>query len=150
MSKGRGAVAKQQKYFRQVEKLLYDYKYLDQAIANLTAELEAIMPQTSTSVVKLGQGSAKTPFDTSQTERWGIKRAESRLRIKLQEKRRHKKAIKGAREQLTDDENMFVWLRYDKEKPHEEIWEAMHMSRAQYFRFRKDVIGKIARYMGLL
>ena len=150
MSKGRGAVVKQQNYFRQVEKLLYDYKYLDQAIANLTAELEAIMPQTSTSVVKLGQGSAKTPFDTSQTERWGIKRAESRLRIKLQEKRRHKKAIKGAREQLTDDENMFVWLRYDKEKPHEEIWEAMHMSRAQYFRFRKDVIGKIARYMGLL
>jgi len=143
-------VVKQQNYFRQVEKLLYDYKYLDQAIANLTAELEAIMPQTSTSVVKLGQGSAKTPFDTSQTERWGIKRAESRLRIKLQEKRRHKKAIKGAREQLTDDENMFVWLRYDKEKPHEEIWEAMHMSRAQYFRFRKDVIGKIARYMGLL
>ena len=54
------------------------------------------------------------------------------------------------REQLTDDENMFVWLRYDKEKPHEEIWEAMHMSRAQYFRFRKDVIGKIARYVGLV
>ena len=143
-------MAKQQNYFRQVEKLLYDYKYLDQAIANLTAELEAIMPQTSTSVVKLGQGSAKTPFDTSQTERWGIKRAESRLREKLLEKRRHKKAIKGAREQLTDEENTFVWLRYDKEKPHEEIWEAMHMSRAQYFRFRKDVIGKIARYVGLV
>ena len=154
MSKGRGAVAKQQNYFRQVEKLLYDYKYLDQAIANLEAELEAIMPQTTTSLIKIGQGGARNPFDTSQTEHWGIKRAESpravRLQTLLREKRRHKKAIKGAREQLSDEENTFVWLRYDKEMPHEEIWEAMHMSRAQYFRFRKDVIGKIARYVGLV
>lgn len=148
-------MAKQQKYFRQVEAMLYDYKYLDQAIATLTAELEAIMPQTSTSVVRLGQGSTKTPFDTSQTERYGIRRAESRLRVKLLEKRRHKAAIKGAREQLTDEENTFVWLRYDKEKTHDEIMQAFEdqgkpCSRAQYFRFRKDVIVKVARYMGLV
>lgn len=146
---------RRQRYYRQVEDLLYDYKYLDQAIATLEAELEAIMPQTSTSVVKLGQGSTKTPFDTSPTERYGIRRAESRLRVKLMEKRRHKEAIKGARERLTDEENTFVWLRYDKEKTHDEIMQAFEdqgqpCSRAQYFRFRKDVIGKIARYMGLV
>lgn len=143
-------MAKKQKYFRQVEKMLYDYKYLDQAIANLEAELEAILPQTSTSLIKVGQGSTRTLFDTSQTERWGIKRAESRLREKLLEKRRHKKAIKAVREQLTDEENTFVWLRYDHEKPHEEIWEALHMSRAQYFRFRKDTIDKIAKHLGVV
>jgi DNA-directed RNA polymerase specialized sigma subunit len=144
-----------QKYFRQVEKLLYDYKYLDQAIANLEAELEAIMPQTSTSLIKVGQGSTRTLFDTSQTERYGIKRAESRLRARLLEKRRHKAAIKGAREQLSDEENTFVWLRYDKEKTHDEIMQAFEdqgqpCSRAQYFRSRKEVIEKIARYMGLV
>jgi len=148
-------VAKKQKYFQQVERLLYDYKYLDQAIANLEAELEAIMPQTSTSVVKLGQGSTKTPFDTSQTERWGIRRAESRLRARLLEKRRHKKAIKAVREQLTDEENTFVWLRYDKEKTHDEVMEALEKkghpySRRSYFRMRRDVINEIARYMGIL
>ena len=144
-----------QKYFRQVERLLYDYKYLDQAIENLTAELESIMPQTSTSVVRLGQGSTKTPFDTSQTERWGIKRAESKLRARLLEKRRHKKAIKAAREQLTDEENTFIWLRYDKEKTHDEVMEALESrghpySRRQYFYMRKQIINKIARYMGIL
>lgn len=144
-----------QKYFRQVEKLLYDYKYLDQAIANLEAELEAIMPQTSTSLIKVGQGSTRTLFDTSQTERYGIKRAESRLRARLLEKKRHKKAIKAAREQLSDEENTFVWLRYDKEKTHDEIMQAFEdqgqpCSRAQYFRSRKEVIEKIARYMGLV
>ena len=141
---------RRQRYYRQVEDLLYDYKYLDQAIATLEAELEAIMPQTSTSVVKLGQGSTKTPFDTSPTERYGIKRADSRLRARLLEKRRHKKAIKAAREQLTDEENTFIWLRYDHEKAHEEIWEALHMSRAQYFRFRKDTIDKIAKHLGIV
>ena len=141
-------------HFRKVEKLLYDYKYLNQAIANLEAELETIMPQATSSVVRLGRGGTKTSSDTSQTERWGIKRAESpravRLQSLLQEKRRQKAAIKGAREQLTDEENTFVWLRYDKEKAHDGIIEAMHMSRAQYFRFRKDVIEKMARYMGVL
>jgi len=120
---------KKQKYFQQVEKMLYDYKYLDQAIANLEAELEAIMPQTSTSLIKVGQGSTRTLFDTSQTERWGIKRAESRLREKLLEKRRHKKAIKEIREQLTDEENTFIWLRYDLEKTHDALgsktWRSM-------------------------
>ncbi len=148
-------MAKKQKYFQQVERLLYDYKYLDQAIANLEAELEAIMPQASTSVVKLGQGSTKTPFDTSQTERWGIKRANSRLRTKLLEKRRHRAAIKAAREQLSDEENIFIWLRYDKEKAHDEVMEALEKkghpySRRSYFRMRRDVINEIARYMGIL
>jgi DNA-directed RNA polymerase specialized sigma subunit len=148
-------VAKKQKYFQTVEAMLYDYKYLDQAIANLEAELEAIMPQTSTSVVKLGQGSTKTPFDTSQTERWGIKRADSRLRARLLEKRRHKKAIKAVREQLTDEENTFIWLRYDHEKTHDEVMEALESrghpySRRQYFYMRKQIINKIARYMGIL
>ena len=148
-------MAKKQKYFQIVEAMLYDYKYLDQAIENLTAELESIMPQTSTSVVRLGQGSTKTPFDTSQTERWGIKRAESKLRARLLEKRRHKKAIKAAREQLTDEENTFIWLRYDKEKTHDEVMEALESrghpySRRQYFYMRKQIINKIARYMGIL
>ncbi len=142
-------MAKKQKYFQTVEAMLYDYKYLDQAIANLEAELEAILPQTSTSVIKVGQGSTKTPFDTSQTERWGIKRAESRLRARLLEKKRHRAAIKAAREQLTDEENTFVWLRYDKEKQHKEIWEAMHMEGRSYYRFRRRVIEKVAKCIGL-
>lgn len=146
---------KRPSWFRKVEKLLYDYKYLDQVIANIEAELEAIMPQVSTSLIKVGQGSTKTPFDTSQTERYGIKRAESRLREKLLEKKRHRAAIKAAREQLTDEENTFVWLRYDHEKTHDEVMEALEsrghpFSRRQYFYMRKQIINKIARYLGLL
>lgn len=144
-----------QKYFRQVERLLYDYKYLDQAIENLTAELETIMPQASTSVVKLGQGSTKTPFDTSQTERWGIKRAESKLRARLLKKRRHRKAIKAAREQLTDEENTFIWLKYDLEKTHRETRNALKqitvsMSESTYFRLRQKTLKKIAKFMGVI
>ncbi len=146
-------------HFRKVEKLLYDYKYLNQAIANLEAELETIMPQATSSVVRLGRGGTKTSSDTSQTERWGIKRAESpravRLQSLLQEKRRQKAAIKGAREQLTDEERTFIWSRYDLEKTHDEVMEALEScghpySRRQYFYMRKQIINKIARYLGLL
>jgi hypothetical protein len=148
------AVARRKpKYYRKTERLLYDYKTLDLAIRMLEAELESIMPQTSTSIVKLGEGSAVAPFE-SQTEEWAIKRIESprakRILKLLAEKKRWHQAIKEIRQQLTDEENTLVWMRYDLEKPHQEIWEAMHMSRANYFRFKDEVIGKIARYLGLL
>lgn len=140
-------------YYKHTERLLYDYKTYDSAICNLEAELEEILPNVSTSVVKLGEGSTASPF-YSQTEDWAVKRLEGprakRIRRLLSEKKRLRKAIKEARQQLTDEENTLVWMRYDLEKPHQEIWEAMHMSRANYFRFKDEVIGKIARYLGLL
>jgi len=119
----------------------------------LEAELESIMPQVSTSVVKLGEGSTASPF-RSQTEDWAIKRIESprakRILKLLTEKKRWRQGIKEVRQQLTDEENTLVWMRYDLEKLHQEIWEALHMSRSNYFRFKDEVIGKIARYLGLL
>mgnify|MGYP000900642799 CR=1 FL=1 len=148
------AVAKRKpSYYRQAERLLYDYKTYDLAIKNLEAELENIMPQVSTSLLKLGEGSTATPFQ-SQTEDWAIKRIESprakRIIKLLTEKKRFKKGIGEVREQLTDEENTRVWMRYDLEKQHQEIWEAMHMSRSAYFEFKNKVIEKIARYLGLL
>lgn len=140
-------------YYRKIERLLYDYKTYDSAIRNLEAELESIMPQISTSLLKMGDGSTATPF-CSQTEDWAIKRIESprakRLLKLLTEKKRLRKAIKETRKQLTDEENTFVWMRYDLERAHAEIWEALHMSRSTYFEFKNKVIGKIARYLGLL
>ena len=139
-------------YYRKTERLLYDYKTLDLAIRMLEAELESIMPQVSTSVVKLGEGSTASPF-RSQTEDWAIKRIESprakRILKLLAEKKRWCQGIKEVREQLTDEENTLVWMRYDLEKPHQEIWEAMHMSRSTYFEFKNKLIKKISRYLGL-
>ena len=140
-------------YYRKTERLLYDYKTLDLAIRMLEAELESIMPQVSTSVVKLGEGSTASPF-RSQTEDWAIKRIESprakRILKLLTEKKRWRQGIKEVRQQLTDEENTLVWMRYDLEKLHQEIWEALHMSRSNYFEFKNKLIEKIARYLGLL
>jgi len=142
-----------QNYYKQIERLLYDYKTYDTAIRNLEAELEEILPKVSTSVVKLGEGSAVSPFH-SQTEDWAIKRIESprakRILKLLAEKKRLQKGIREVREQLTDEENILVWMRYDLEKQHQEIWEAMHMGRSTYFEFKNKLIAKIARYLGLL
>jgi len=148
------AVAKRKpSYYRQAERLLYDYKTYDLAIKNLEAELESILPPVSTSLLRLGEGSSDAPF-RSLTEEWAIKRVESprakRLIKLLMEKKRLRQGIKEARQQLTGEENTLVWMRYDLEKPHQEIWEALHMSRSNYFEFKNKLIEKIARYLGLL
>lgn len=156
-------------WFRRIERMLYDYKTYDSAIRSLEVERqvlsgpydEDIMPQTSCSVVKLGQVSTKTPFDTSLTERWGIKRAElSRKRLRrvdrlLLEKRRHREGIRAAREGLTGEEAQFVWLKYDQEKTHIETRAALrqmvaNMSESTYYRLRRRTIEKIAKFMGVL
>lgn len=158
-------------WFRQTEKLLYDYKTFDSAIANLEVELkraeaearlpapEYIMPQTTVSVVKLGQGTTKTPFDTSLTEKWGCLRAEIAtrrvryLRDLLQDKVRWRDAIREARQSLNEEESQLLWLRYDKEKSHGQVMEAMSraglcMSERNYYRLRNQVVERIAQFLG--
>ena len=136
--------------FRLTERLLYEYKYQDSAIKTLQGELEAFdddLPSCSTSIV-LSQGKTGPQ---SQTEKWALRQVEkaSRLDRRIADKKRQRDCIKEARQQLTEEESQFVWMRYDHEKPHHEIWPALHMSRSAYFEFRKATIAKIAKYIGL-
>jgi hypothetical protein len=136
---------------------------MENDIKELEAELEKaredLIPNTSTDHIKLGQGSTKTPFDTSQTERIGIKLAENKairgLEGLLRDTKRRYNALREVRTMLEKDELQFIWLRYDKNKSHTQTMMALSdigacMSRATYFRFRQVVINKIARYMGLI
>ena len=149
-------------YFKRTEEYLREYKYMESDIKNLQAEIdkakEDLLPNFSTDVVKIGQGSTKTPFDTSQTERYGIMLAENKqvkgLEGLLRDTKRRYNGLREIRTMLDKDEMQFVWLRYDKEKSHDQTMMALSnigacMSRRSYFRFRDDVINKIARYMGL-
>jgi hypothetical protein len=157
------------KWFRKTERLLYDYKTFDSAIRVLEAEKEALkqpapdymMPQTSTSIVKMGQGSTKTPFDTSQTERWGIKRAElverrrARINRKLLDKKRWQEGIREARKLLNHEESQIIWLKYDLEKSHRETWLALQkaglcMSEMTYYAKREKIVGKVAKCLGII
>lgn len=146
------------KWFKMTEKLLYDYKTFESAIRNIEAELEAIMPQVSSSLVVIGREATKALFE-SQTEAWAIKRAESpRARLlysMLREKKRWRAAIKKIRAKLTEEENTLVWLRYDIEKPHDEVIYALGergfpRSRRGYFNLRRQVVEKVAKRMGFL
>ena len=131
-------------------------------IRNLEAEMEILrddlIPNMSADHVVAGNFPAKTPFDTSKTERVGIRLAEDKgingLKGLIRDRKRIYENMKQARRELEKDELQFIWLRYDKEKSHTETWMALSevgacMSERNYFRFRQKVINKIARYMGL-
>ncbi len=150
-------------YFQRTEELLREYKFMETDIKNLEAELEKaredLIPNTSTDCVKIGQGSTKTPFDTSQTERIGIKLAENKeirgFEGLLRDTKRRYNALREVRAMLEKDELQFIWLRYDKNKSHTQTMMALSdigacMSERSYFRFRQTVINKIARYMGII
>ena len=161
-------------WFKKTEKLLYEYHYLETAIANLDAERErlngpvAMMDgytiQKSTSLVRIGQGATRTIFDSSQPERHVLRYDEAvtrridrirRVDALLTEKRRIIGVIESARRKLTEEELTFVWLRYDHGKPHDEARELLAeqgfpMSRGTYFNMRRRVVEKFAKFFGFL
>lgn len=149
-------------YFKRTEEYLREYKYMETDIRNLQAELdtlkEDLIPNTSSDHIKVSSFPAKTPFDTSKTERIGIMLAEDKavkgLEGLIHSRKRIYDNIREARRSLEKDELQYIWLRYDKEKSHTEAWMALSelgvcMSESTYFRFRQKVINKIARYIGL-
>jgi len=142
--------------YRKTERLLYDSKTLDQAIANISAEIEArraeLMPQEGNSVVKTGGGSTRDPFKESQPEQYSIKLEEDRelqrLMSQLRLHKQRREAIREAKRYLTDEENTLIRLKYDLEKSNREVWETMCLSRRSYFYMKHRVVEKVARWLG--
>ena len=140
--------------FRFVEKLLYEYKSYDSAIRALEEELDDMMPSASASVVSFDHNTANLHPEFTQPEKWAIKRNESlrgkQLHSRVREKRRHRDAIKRAREMLSDTENQLVWLKYDLEKRPRECWQAMRYEKSRWYEIREQVVYKVAKFLGLL
>jgi len=140
--------------FRFTEKLLYEYKTHNSAIAELEAELRELdeIPNYSRSIVKFSHNESQK--EDSQPEEYVIKKNESiradYLHNRLQERERHQKAIQEARESLPDEENQFIWLFYDLEKSIRECRQIMHFEKSKLYDMRQKVVYKVARYIGLL
>jgi len=141
--------------FRFVEKLLYDQKTHDTAIAELEAEmaeiLENLLPGGSGSYVDMSEPKGQTD---SQPEVWTIKRDENLrvryLRGRIAERKRHKAAIAEARESLDDLENQLVWLKYDLEKTARDCWRSMGLQKSRFYEIREEIVTKVARFIGLI
>jgi len=141
--------------FRFVEKLLYDQKTHDTAIAELEAEmaeiLENLLPGGSGSYVDMTTAKGQTD---SQPEVWTIKRDENLrvryLRGRIAERKRHKAAIAEARESLDDLENQLVWLKYDLEKTARDCWRSMGLQKSRFYEIREEIVNKVARFIGLI
>lgn len=142
--------------FRFVEKLLYDQKTHDTAIAELEAEvaeiLENLLPGGTGSFVDMSTAKGQPEF--TQPEVWTIKRDEN-LRVRylkgrIAERKRHQAAIRAARESLDDLENQLVRLKYDLEKSARDCWRSMGLQKSRWYEIREEVVHKVARFLGMI
>ena len=141
--------------FRFVERLLYDQKTHDTAIAEMEAEVQEILsnlfPSATASFVNLAEPKGET---VSQPEAWTVKRDENLrvryLRGRIAERKRHQAAIRAARESLNDVENQLVWLKYDLGKSARDCWRSMGLQKSRFYEMREEVVRKVAKFIGLL
>jgi hypothetical protein len=133
---------------RITEACLYSAKELPRRIGDLQAHVDAIMPPLPGSVLKLvGRPVAKTPVDTSQTERWGIRRAccpeAEELAVKLWLWHR----LQEFKSDLGVKEKEFIALKYDHEKPTKSIVREMGITERKYYHLKDRVVRKLWQYV---
>lgn len=132
-----------QSQIRICEECLYIHKDLPRRIADLEAYIDSIMPVLPGSVLKLvGRPVAKTPLDTSQVERWAIKRATCNEAAELSAKKLLYERLNGFLGGLREKEARFVRLVYDREIPTRSVVKDLGITYRTYYRTRKSVLIK--------
>ncbi len=123
------------------EECLYAAKNLARRIGDLEAYMESVVPPSPGSVLKMvGRPVAKTPFDTSITERWAIRRVCCDEAVELEVKVWLYRELCEFRRKLTPVESEFVKLCYDHEMPPKSVTRRMGVNDRQYYRIRQRVI----------
>ena len=129
---------------RIAEECLYTAKYLPKRIGDLQAYMRSVVPPSPGSVLKMvGRPVAKTPFDTSITERWAIRRACCDEAMELEAKMCLWYRLREFKAGLEGKEKEFVLLKYEKEKPVWSIVKEMGISERKYYRIRQDVVKQL-------
>ena len=138
--------------YRFVEKLLYQQKTHDTAIAELQAELDDMLPSASASFVTFDHNPKGS--ELTEPERIVDKRLFSVRGKYLQEeiarRKRHQRAIEEAIKALNDTENQLVFLYYHLEKTPRDCWRTMGYERSQWYEIRTETVLKVARFLGLV
>ena len=136
--------------YRFVERLLYQQKTHDTAIAELQAELDDMLPSCSVSVVPLSYGGTKP---LTEPERIADKRLHSVRGKYLQEeiarRRRHQRAISEAMTVLGETECRLVYLHYVLGKHPRECWQLMKLEKSRWYEIKRGVVCKVAEFLGL-
>lgn len=132
-------------YYKECESHLKDHKHMPSWIRILERELDELLPQQSASVAKPGAGVGYSPHSTSQTEAYGIRRAESVVREELSYCRRLYGAQAEARDMLTLMQGEIVRLRYDLRMSAKEIQSKLFISESTYKREKRKAIMTVWR-----
>ena len=133
------------------ERLLYQQKTHDTVIAELQAELDDMLPSSTSSYVTFDHNQ-KNP-ELTEPERIVDKRLYSVKGKYLQEeiarRKRHQKAISEAMKALSDTEAQLVFLFYNLEKTPRDCWRTMGYERSRWYEIRTETVLKVARFLGL-
>ncbi len=126
---------------RLCEECLYVRKHLPRRIVDLEVYIDSIMPPSPGSVLKLvGRPVAKTPLDTSQTERWALKRACCEEAEELTAKRELHARLGQFVGELKGKEAQFVRLVYDRELPVQSVVRELGVAYRTYSRLKQRIV----------
>lgn len=144
-------------WYSRVEKMLFLYPTIDQAIKRLEAIIIQIdLEKFPSGTTNYKEGPPSTGDIMSSTERYAYKRiaARDRLQAKIDGLKAQKEAVGAVYARLGDEEKELVrkWYFEDWKLRHPEIkiWDELHIDRRNFFRKKDRIVHKIAVLIGEL
>ncbi|GIN93286.1 hypothetical protein J22TS1_43370 [Siminovitchia terrae] len=139
--------SKKKHRYAELEALLRHYKNFKTGIKNLQQQLDFIMPGITTSYDNQ-EGAGGTFVIDSKTERFAIDRIESKraldLRGKINIYQLVVTCIDAALEDLNENEQQFVELRYFQGKTIEDLADIIGYAPRSIFNLRNEVLEKLS------
>lgn len=136
--------------YRFTERLLYQQKTHDTAIAELQAELDDMISAASSAATTDGKrGKAELTGPERMTEKRLFSVRGKYLQEEIARRKRHQKAVSEAMRVLSDTESQLVFLYYHLEKSPRDCWRTMGYEKSRWYEIKHEVVRKIARYLGL-
>lgn len=134
-------------YYRLVEECFRAYVELPSKIARLQDTVDGILPPSPRMPIRISRLKKKIKSDT---EKYGILRAEGNEALELYAKMALLDALTNIRNRLSMEQLQIVTMRYDNNEKDYRVMATLHMSQARYYREKRKIIIKAWEWLRLL
>ncbi len=136
-----------QDWYLEAEEILYSYPAIDDQIDQLQAQIEELLPVSSSSIIQYdhNRGSKKT----DPTAEYGMKRMMTGQQQGLVALRQQKKLIQKALRRMTEDEKTVIRLVYFERKNAIKTMKKMHIGKTNYYSIKNSAVTLAATHLGL-
>ena len=137
----------QQEWYIETEGILYNYPALDSQIEAIQTEIEELLPDKPTRVIKFDHNRGSTTHDS--TADYALKRVFGGKAQELKRLQAVKRNVRQARGRMTYLERRVIDLTYRNRYSTDKIRNILHIGKTTYHKLKNEAVTLVAMHVGV-